>query len=125
MTLEIFLCGNDLSHRVQVVNIKIIYHQNYHNYSSALQRANLQSLSDRRKKLCLKFAKKCLNNEFTKDMFPIKKNFTNVNTRYHEKYDVHHALTERFKRSPIIYMQNLLNEEITSILGGFSFRYPT
>ena len=89
---------NDLE-RVQKTCLKIIYRQNYHNYSSALQRANLQSLSDRRKKLCLKFAKKCLNNEFTKDMFPIKKNFTNVNTRYHEKYDVHHALTERFKRS--------------------------
>ena len=111
--------------RVQKTCLKIIYRENYQNYSSVLKTANLMSLSDRRKKLCLKFAKKCLNNEATNDMFPVKKNFTKVNTRYHEKYEVHHALTERFRRSPIIYMQNLLNEEIASILGGFSFRYPT
>ena len=111
--------------RVQKTCLKIIYRENYQNYSSVLKTANLMSLSDRRKKLCLKFAKKCVNNEATRDMFPVKKNFTNVNTRYHEKYEVQHALTERFRRSPIIYMQNLLNEEITSILGGFSFRYPT
>ena len=65
------------------------------------------SLSDRRKKLCLKFAKKCLNNEATKDMFPVKNNFTKVNTRYHEKYEVHHALTERFRlvgsSQPLLY----------------------
>ena len=30
--------------------------------------------------------------QLTKDMFPIKTNFTNVNTRYHENYEVHHAL---------------------------------
>ena len=54
---------NDLE-RVQKTHALKLYtvHDNYHNYESALQRANLMSLSDRRKKLCLKFAKKCLNN---------------------------------------------------------------
>ena len=65
--------------------------------------------------------KKCIKNEATKDMFPLNTNFTNVNTRFHEMYQVQHANTERLKRSPIIYMQNLLNEEVTSALGDFSF----
>ena len=107
--------------RVQKTCLKIIYRENYKSYNSALQRANLLSLSDRRKKLCLKFAKKCIKNEATKDMFPLNRNFTNVNTRFHEMYQVQHANTERLKRSPLIYMQNLLNEEVTSALGEFSF----
>ena len=109
---------------MQKTCLKTIYRENYGNYNSALKRANLQTLSERRKKLCLKFAKKCLKNESTKAMFPLKRNFTNVNTRQHEMYEVQHANTERLKRSPIIYMQNLLNEDVTAALGGFTFK-PT
>ena len=110
--------------RVQKTCLKIIYRENYNNYNSALKTANLQNLSERRKKLCLKFAKNCLRNESTKDMFPLKRHFTDVNTRQHEMYEVQHANTERLKRSPIIYMQNLLNEDVTAALGGFTFK-PT
>ena len=48
-------------------------------------------------------------NELTKDMLPLKSDFTDMNTRLREKFQVHHANTDRFKKSPIIYMQHLLN----------------
>ena len=34
-----------------------------------------------------------------------------MNTRYPETYEVDFANTERLKKSPIIYMQNLLNTD--------------
>ena len=36
---------------------------------------------------------------------------THMNTRFHEKYEVLFSNTERMKKSSIVYMQNLLNEE--------------
>ena len=57
--------------RVQKVACKIILHDNYLSYEEALEDLNLQSLSERRQLLCLKFAKKCLKHEKAKDMFPL------------------------------------------------------
>ena len=36
---------------------------------------------------------------------------THMETRHKEKYIINHANTERYKNSPIIYMQRLLNEQ--------------
>ena len=31
--------------------------------------------------------------------------------RNHEMFNIHHANTERLKKSPVVYMQNILNDE--------------
>ena len=63
----------------------------------------LAKLSDRREKLSLKFAKKCLTNDLTSDLFPLN------NVRNREKFKVLHANTDRLKDSAVPYLQRLLN----------------
>ena len=70
----------------------------------------MESLEDRREILCLKFAKKCLKNPKTKNIFPENERIHHMQTRNPEKYVVQHANTERLKKSAVIYMQNLLNK---------------
>ena len=49
--------------RVQKCALKIILGSRYRNYDEALKDCNLQSLKDRRKELCKKFAKNCSHNK--------------------------------------------------------------
>ena len=51
--------------------VKIIMKDDYKDYHSALKFLNLETLSDRRNKLCIKFAKKCLKIENMKKLFPL------------------------------------------------------
>ena len=95
--------------RVQKTALKIIYRNSYESYENALKISNLKTLKDRRKDLCLTFAKRCLKNETTKDLFPLN-NQRNDGKHTHEKFKVYHANTSRLQKSPIIYMQHLLNE---------------
>ena len=44
-------------------------------------------------------------------MFPLSKKLHSMETRNPEKYRVQKANTERLKRSALVYMQNLLNEQ--------------
>ena len=104
---------NDLE-RVQKSAVKIILGNEYTNYENALSKLGMTKLSDRRDELCLKFASKCLKNKKTKDMFPENKKTHKMKTRKSEKYFVQMAATERLKRSPIIYMQTLLNKDDSS-----------
>ena len=71
----------------------------------------MESLEDRRRKLCLKFAKNCLKNEKMKQIFPLGNKKHSMNTRLKEKFKVNKANTERYRKSAIPYMQNLLNTE--------------
>ena len=82
----------------------------YINYKNALKILDLQSLEDRRKFLCLKFAKNSLKNEKVKHLFPEKKKH-DYETRFEEKYEVNTAKTKRYKHSAIPYMQMLLNQD--------------
>jgi hypothetical protein len=98
---------NDIE-RVQKVACKIILQDAYSSYENALTFLNLQNLKDRRNKLCLKFAKRCLKYEKTKGMFPL--NDPNMhNTRSHEKFQVNHAQTGRLLNTAIPQMQRMLN----------------
>ena len=93
--------------RVQKVALRIILGPNYTSYSEALNFTGLETLSDRRSKLCLTFAKKCVKNKATSWIFP--KNQHVVNTTNPEMFQVTKAKTERLAKSAIPYMQNLLN----------------
>ena len=95
--------------RVQKVALRIILKHDYLNYENALKITSLPTLSDRRVHLCKTFAKKCIRNPKTSDMFPL--NRQDYNTRNPEKYQVTFANTSRLAKSSIPYMQRLLNAQ--------------
>ena len=96
--------------RVQKSAVKIILQDKYKYYRKSLNFLDIPTLSERCDQLSLSFAKKCLKNPQTKDMFPLNKKSHNIETRNCEKYLVEHANTDRLKTSSIIFMQRMLNE---------------
>ena len=102
---------NDLE-RVQKSAIKVILQENYSSYKQGLAQLNLESLASRREQLCLNFAQKCVKSEKLKHMFPLNEKSHEMKTRHEGQYKVQFANTERFQKSSIIYMQNLLNENL-------------
>ena len=96
--------------RVQKSALKIILDDKYQGYKKALQKLEIESLSDRREKLCLNFAIKAAKNPKSKHMFPLNNKTHSMETRETEKFKVQHALTDRLKDSSVIFMQNLLNK---------------
>ena len=97
--------------RVQKSACKLILGEKYENYQNALLQLDMLTLSERREELCINFAKKCVKNPKTASMFPLNTKKHGMNTRKFEKYHVEHANHERFRKSAIIYMQNLLNQQ--------------
>ena len=75
-------------------------------------KVNLQTLEIRRNFLYLQFAKNCLKNGKSTDLFPKNENLHIMDTRYHEEFAVLHANTERMKKSSVITMQHLLNADL-------------
>ena len=71
---------------------------------------DLESLNDRREKLCLTFAQRTLKHPTMRKMFPVNEKAHEMNTRNPPKFKVQFAHNERLRKSPIVYMQNLLNE---------------
>ena len=71
----------------------------------------LESLETRRRELCVNFAKKCINNPKLSHMFPIREKNHHMELRNRSKFKVQFSKCERLKKSAIVYMQNLLNEE--------------
>ena len=101
---------NDIE-RLQKSSLKIILRNNYESYEKALKFLNMESLCKRREKLNLNFAKKCLKIENMKALFPLNSKDHDMKTREIMKYKVNKAKKERYKNSPVIYMQKLLNDD--------------
>ena len=97
--------------RVQKSALRVILGPRYINYSDALLKLNLETLDERRKNLCLKFAKKCLSVDKFKKMFPLNEKSHKMRKRNNERFKVNKSLTERHKASAIPFMQRLLNEK--------------
>ena len=95
--------------RVQKSALRVILGDKYTSYKNALEVIKLDSLEERREKLCLKFAKQCLRHEKLKDMFPQRVSHHLMDKRNAPKFVVTKALTERYRRSSIPSMQRLLN----------------
>ena len=104
---------NDIE-RIQRGVAKIILKERYSTYSKALKDLRIDSLEKRREKLSLRLAKKCTNNEKMRHLFPLYKSKHSMKKRKQLKYKVNNARTERYKRSPIVYMQNLLNDDFVN-----------
>ena len=96
--------------RIQKVAMRIILKDEYINYTHALRITGMSTLKSRRNSLCLNFARKCVRNKMTSDMFP--KNNVILSTRNHEEFHVPHAKTERMAKSAIPYMARLMNTNI-------------
>ena len=95
--------------RVQKCAMRIILGKNYVSHENSLKELKLEKLVDRRESLCLKFARKCVENPKTTNWFP--KNPPNEHDlRNPNKFLVTHAKTERFKNSSIPSLQNLLKD---------------
>ena len=93
--------------RVQKTACKVILQESYSSYSEALDLLKMESLYDRRQKLCLKFAQKSTKTRQVKDIFPS----TLLGTaRSREQYHVTMAKTGRLKDSAVPFMQRLLND---------------
>ena len=96
--------------RVHKSAYKVILQERYRGYKNALNTLDIETLADRRNALCLSFALKCTRNKKVSNLFPKNDKIHQMETRNPEVYKVQHANTERLKKSPVIYMQNLLNE---------------
>ena len=94
--------------RVQKVACHLILDNKYENYEDALTTLNLDSLADRREKLCLKFAKSCIKHPKAKKMFPLNNNISH-SLRRRETFYVQPARTDRLRNSTIPQLQRLLN----------------
>ena len=81
------------------------------NYKDGLQKLQLENLNNRRKAICLKFAKNCLINEKVSSMFPKYLSKHKMKKRKTPKFKVNMAKTERYKKSSIPYMVQLLNQD--------------
>ena len=95
---------------VQKTALKVIMGKKYKSYRNALNFFNLETLNERRNILCLKFAQRSSKHPKMKNMFPLKAKHQTLYTRNQSKFKVQHAKNERLKNLPVIYIQNLLNE---------------
>ena len=82
--------------RIQKCALRIILSDDYDSNGIGLKVTNLETLKDRRKKLCMNFAKKYAKNGGIDDIFilhPIE-----VNSRWNEKYIKTSAMTSRLSQ---------------------------
>ena len=90
---------------------KLVLEEEYKNYSQALEVLGLEKLETRRKILTLIFANSGIEDGILNDLFPHRSKYHKMNTREEEHYKVTHAHTERFRNSPILTMQRMLNTD--------------
>ena len=93
--------------RVQKTALHIILGERYQSYRNALEITGLESLETRRRRICLKFARKAENNKKHSKWFKRKPNM--ITRQKPEKYWNPVARTSRLRNSPICYLTRLLN----------------
>ena len=106
--------------RVQKCAFKIILKLDYESYEHALRELKMDSLDDRRRKLCLRFAENCLKS-WTRNMFPLNQSNHIMEKRSREKFKDVRCNTERFRKSVLPYMRKILNKDYSEkkkILGN-------
>ena len=95
--------------RVQKSACKIIFKHKYENYHKSLVKLDIEDLNQRRINLCKVFAQKSQKNSSIY-FEPTDKEHT-MDTRKTSKFKVTFCKTERYKKSAIPSMQDLLNQE--------------
>ena len=97
--------------RVQKSAMRIIYGKPYESYSDALRELGIMRLSERRKIICLKFAKNSLKIHNFRKLFPEFKSNHLMKKRNVDKYTVSRCLGKRYAVSAVSSMQRLLNND--------------
>ena len=98
--------------RMQKMAVRVIMGKQFQSYRKSLKALNIDTLEVRREKLCLSFAKKCVQHEKLKHWFPLNNlKGRNMKTRKSEKFKVLKGSTDRYKKSAIPYMRRLLNDD--------------
>ena len=109
---QLWNCGTNIKFRT---SSKAIHESNIQEtickLSKCTQSIKLDTLEIRRQKLNLKFARGCLKIDKLCSMFPLNEIQHNMDKRSNEKFKVNHARTERYRHSPIPYLQRLLNSQ--------------
>ena len=98
-----------LLEHIQKRACKIMLGNLYTTYEAALEMCSLQTLENRRKKLCLDFAKALEKNPLCNGWLPVKQN-PNYSLRRKNKYRQFLCKTARFQNSALPYIVKLLNE---------------
>ena len=94
--------------RIQKIALHIILGEQYKSYSSALKTLSMDTLRNRRIKLCQKFAKKSSKDSKFSKWFKInekQKPTRNKKMKYCQVY----CRTNRYEKSPLSYLTSLLN----------------
>ena len=104
---------NNQIERVQRTAFHIILGESYMSYDNALKKLNYETLSDRRVKLCENFVEKAVKHHQFKNWFSEKPDkSSNMNTtasKVKVKYHQVLARTNRYQKSPIPFLTNILN----------------
>ena len=97
--------------RVQKVAIKVILGKKYTSYKAGLKTLRLENLNERRERLCLSFARKSIQNEKARKLFP--KNITKhqMKKRKTKQFKPRITNTKRYQKSAIPHMIDLLNND--------------
>ena len=90
---------------IQSTSLKIILGNSYIDYKSALEICSLKTLSERRNDRMIKFAVRCVQDKFNKQIFPLNKNPKNK-----EAFTVNFARTNQYLNSTVPQCQRMLNE---------------
>ena len=90
--------------------VKLVLKNHYSTYEEGLEKLNLDTLSDRREKISLKFAQDGVKFETFTDLLKKKENILQCETRYKNEYEIQFANTERLKKSSVIFLQKLMNQ---------------
>ena len=97
--------------RVQKSAVRIIIGQKYDSYSDTLKSLKIETLFERRERLCLRFANKSLSVGNFKHLFPLYEKQHSMMTRDSKKYDVCKSSSKRYKISTIPHLQRLMNKQ--------------
>ena len=94
--------------RIQKSGLHIILGDKYRSYSSALRITGRKTLFERRRKICIKFARKSWKNEKFSTWFAVNTRETKTRQDQPKLHEVY-CRTDRYKNSPLSYLTNLLN----------------
>ena len=97
--------------RVQKAAVRLINGKPYESYSETLKELGIMRLSERRERICLKFAKSCLRLDNFKKLFPMHVSKHIMKTRHDEKFQVSKSNGKRYENSAVPKMLRLLNKE--------------
>ena len=89
---------------IQSTCLRVILADNYVSYNAALEMSGLERLEARRERRQLSFSLRCLDNDFTSEMFPL-----NNKPIKREAFVVNFARTEQYRKSALIQCQKTLN----------------